>query len=132
MAPVRYYLACDWDGVINKYVSGFSADFDDPVPGAIDFLKTCLLAGKRLVIHSTRFTEPDGDTSWRMRQYLVKHGLPQELADQLDFWFAGGKPRALVYLDDRGYRFEGVFPSLEELDALDVWNRSERVRKRGQ
>jgi hypothetical protein len=35
----------------------------------------------------------------------------------------GGKPAAHVYLDDRGWCFEGVFPGLDALDHFEPWHR---------
>ena len=33
------------------------------------------------------------------------------------------KPPALIYLDDRGWRFDGRFPSKDEIHAARPWNK---------
>lgn len=38
-------------------------------------------------------------------------------------WFPKEKPPAHISIDDRGYRFEGVFPSPRELLEMVPWNR---------
>jgi hypothetical protein len=35
----------------------------------------------------------------------------------------GLKPRAIIYLDDRAIRFEGTYPTIEQIRDLEVpWN----------
>lgn len=135
---VRYDIALDWDGCIDSYVSGHKERpdiFNDPpVPGAIAWLTEVILAGKLIVINSTRLEHHDDvlahEIATAMKTYLIKNGCPPDVAHALHFWSEEGKPRARVYIDDRGYRFEGTFPSVAELDGLDVWNRNDRIRAR--
>ena len=48
------------------------------------------------------------------------------LVDQILFPFH--KPAAKVYLDDRGVRFEGKFPSVDEMiRSFRVWNETEKA-----
>ena len=137
---VRYDIACDWDGVIYSFVTGFPErpnEFaDDPVPGAINWLTECHMAGKTVVINSTRLEYNDEVTAKEivdaMVAWLVRNGCPSEVAHGLHFWTDEGKPRARVYIDDRGYRFEGTFPSVTEMGLMDVWNRNERTKARAE
>lgn len=135
----RYDIACDWDGVINSYTSGFEGPgiFNDPpVPGAIQWLTACHRAGRVIVINSTRLNEEtkDGAVQGAMKEYLLRHGCPQEVVDALHFWTGRGKPRARAYVDDRAVRFEGdfSFPGMlaPESRFKDVWNRHQRIRSK--
>ena len=111
-------IACDFDGVINSYVSEWSADElpDPPVPGAIEWLeeitKTC-----KVIIHSTRVG--DGHIPL-IRAWLLDHGLSMEAIGRL-YWI--DKPRATVYLDDRAIRFRGKnFPTEQQLREHRTWS----------
>ena len=133
----RYDVAIDWDGVIYQYLTPIgdgpaSAMPDAPVPGAIEWLEALHRAGLSMVIHSTRLSVSDFDGVFdAMRAYLAEHGCAAEVIDGLDLWIHYGKPRARVYVDDRGFRFDGRFPDPAELVALDVWNRVDRDAARG-
>ena len=37
--------------------------------------------------------------------------------------FPRDKPAATVYIDDRGLRFEGTFPNLDDLLEMKPWNK---------
>lgn len=134
----RYDIACDWDGVIDSYVTGHKGRpdifSDPPVPGAMAWLTELHMKGKSVVIHSTRLEHHDEvlavEIEVAMKRYLVSNGCPPDVVHGLAFWSGEGKPRARVYIDDRGYRFEGTFPSVDELDKLDVWNRNDRTKAR--
>jgi hypothetical protein len=135
MPAHRLTIAVDFDGVIHSYTSPWTTVVeinDPPVEGAFEwltemvehfdvFLFTCRLR--------TQDTEPHvdvDDIESAMRQWFYDHGLPAEVLKQIKFWRGEGKPHAYVYLDDRGMRFEGVFPSVEVLQSLKQWNRSVR------
>lgn len=52
-----------------------------------------------------------------IEQWLLKWGLDQDRLDKIQFAYA--KPHCNILIDDRGYRFEGSFPSMEELQRLN-------------
>jgi hypothetical protein len=53
--------------------------------------------------------------------WLLKYGLPA--ADLEQIAVVAEKPQAHVYIDDRAFRFEGTFPSFDEIDAFKPWNK---------
>lgn len=119
----KYIICVDVDGVIHSYVSGWhGADQlnDPPVPGAIAALHTYLETFE-VAIYSARSGHPGGIQA--IRAFIDKHDTaPPEkrLIDRL--LFPSSKPAAALYLDDRGYRFEGVFPETQTLmDAMVPW-----------
>lgn len=91
----------DFDGVIHSYKSGWNgADviLDPPVPGIGEEIDRIRAAGYRVVVVSTRCSEPAGMEA--VKKYLDKHGI--EVDD-----VAAEKPPAKVYIDDRAMLFDG-------------------------
>ncbi len=110
----RKTICIDFDGVIHSYTSKWTKaeDIPDPpVPGAFAFLRA---ATERfgVVIQSTRAATD---------RWMVEHNLDQATMHRLSIMCT--KPPASIYLDDRGWRFEGTFPDLDEIDAFQPWNR---------
>ena len=115
----RWSVAVDFDGVLHSYTSGWQgADVipDPPVPGAIEWLAG-LVEHFDVVILTTRVGYAGGRAA--MTAWLLGHGLPPEKHDRL-YWHA--KPKALVYVDDRAYRFTGNnWPTQHEIHKLRPW-----------
>jgi hypothetical protein len=108
-------IALDFDGVVNSYKSGYIENRlpDPPVEGALDFIRSVQDAGYRVAIHTTRATTPAAVDL--IRWYLKAHGLEESRADKV---LISLKPKAMVYIDDRAYRFTGSWPSLGEVKML--------------
>lgn len=115
----KYTVSVDFDGVIHSYKSKWiAADVipDGPVDGAIDWLNE-IRETFRVVIHTTRAKEQAGALA--VRKWLVEHGF-----DATDVEITAVKPAALVYIDDRGFRFDGKnWPTANQIAALVPWNR---------
>jgi len=116
-------LVVDFDGVLHSYRSGWrgpTAIPDAPVEGALDFL---VRAVERfdVAILSSRSREAGGIEA--MKRWLADHGLAEEVLARLRF--PRTKPPAHVYLDDRGWRFDGVFPPLDAIDDFEPWHKTE-------
>lgn len=135
MPPKKWTIAVDFDGVLHQYTSKFDINLlDPPMPGAFEWL-TALVKDFKVIIHSCRFSpkaSADGEISSRAWYFAEKaqdsaaawfkeHGLPKEVYDQLVFWQNTGKPTALIYVDDRAFRFEGHFPTKNEIHQLRPW-----------
>lgn len=146
-------IAVDFDGVIHAYTSKWTTPdeiSDAPVEGAFAWLRELLAAGHAVVIYSCRFTtrfnavaglfvlndedaSPNGmdstDEELAERVHAMNNWFAiydgEDICADLNFHiFTGqGKPHANVYVDDRGFRFEGTFPTLAQLAALNTtWN----------
>lgn len=125
---VRYTVAVDFDGVLHAYDSPWVNHHtipDGPVPGAIEWLSE-IARSFDVVIFTTR-----GKT-WRGRmavlKWLWKHGVSWPEAEtwsDLPFKVTDRKPAALVYVDDRAWRFNGPedFPTAEMVHAARPWNK---------
>lgn len=119
-------LVLDFDGVLHSYRSGWRGATsipDPPVPGAIEFLHAAV---KRfhVAILSSRARDPGGIDA--MRRWLVKHGVADEIVAKIRF--VKTKIPAHVYLDDRAWRFDGVFPSLDAIEAFEPWHRRDAAK----
>ena len=96
-------IALDFDGVLHSYTSGWTGwtPLDMPVPGAQDFVLDLLELGYSVVIYSARFSEGVGRSG--AARWMAEHGFPPGIH------LATLKPQASLYVDDRGFRFEGSF-----------------------
>jgi len=114
----RHILAVDFDGVLHSYRSGWMGPdviADDPVPGAIEFLREALQHFD-VCITSTRNNTAEGVAE--MRRWLISHG-GLDIVESIRFPLL--KVAALVYMDDRALQFKGEWPSMEELKGFKAW-----------
>lgn len=123
----RNKIAVDFDGVINSYVSGWTGktDLPDlPVPGAFQWLEE-ISKSYGIIIHTARF-EKLSDSNHKvilaLDAWFRKHGLSEDVLRDLQYWTDPGKPKAVMYVDDRAYRFVGDnFPSVDVIANLRPW-----------
>jgi hypothetical protein len=123
---MRQTLVVDFDGVIHAYTSGWKGQLeivDPPVPGAFAWL-TQVADQFEVIVFSSRLN-PRGRSREAVleafRTWFLRHGLPPETLSKLHFWTEPGKPMGILYIDDRGYRFEGRFPDAREILAMKPW-----------
>ncbi len=114
----RYTVAVDFDGVIHSYNSPWvNAETipDEPVEGAIEWLNK-IAADFDVVIFTTRGKTLEGRQAVAL--WLEAYGFE-------DFReVTAEKVAALIYLDDRAYRFTGHnFPAAQEVHAARPWNK---------
>jgi hypothetical protein len=102
----------DFDGVLHWYRKGYAGDantYDEPVPGAVQFVTDLIQNGFEVTVFTT------GAKSWEgelfIRKWLEKSGFPPKLA------ITDKKLAAVLYIDDRGWRFEGTFPDMATIAA---------------
>jgi hypothetical protein len=115
-------VALDFDGVIHEYVSPWTDTLeihDKPVAGAFEFIRTCFSEGLGIAIHTSRANDVRAAKS--IQSWLLMHGLESSYVERMTI--TASKPSALVYIDDRGYRFEGHWPTLEVIRSLKQWNK---------
>lgn len=120
--PPRKTLLVDFDGVIHAYRSGWTGITsipDPPVPGAIEWL-SAMTEIYSIAIFSARAKQTVGVQA--MKEWLLHFGLPEKVLKKIKF--PKQKIPAHLYIDDRAWRFEGIFPSPDKIDALVPWNRS--------
>jgi hypothetical protein len=129
----------DFDGVINSFQSGqfgwqgghgqFDGGLDPPVEGAGRFLIDLVDHGWEVYIFSVRLNDPEQIEV--VAQYLLRVLLDELGSRDLGMKYlrvlklTNIKLHAHVYLDDRGWRFNGTFPSLKELEEFRPWWKKE-------
>jgi hypothetical protein len=114
-------IVVDFDGVVHAYTSGWKGATvipDPPVAGAIAWL-TEAVGRFHVAILSARSREKGGVEA--MREWLAKAGLDAAVLDKIAWPRA--KIPAHIYIDDRGWRFEGTFPALDELEEFEPWHK---------
>lgn len=107
-------VAVDFDGVLHQYTHWTPVDRVEgpPVEGAVDWLNR---VGRRywVVVHTARAREPGAGEA--VGRWLAEQGVRR------DFAVTAEKPDALIYLDDRAWRFQGAFPTLNEIGRFTPW-----------
>lgn len=128
-------ISVDFDGVLHAYTSGWrgaSVIPDGPVPGAIAWLCDLVdpLRGDdavKVVVCSARASRPWGWLAirrWLRREIFEHMGCDMVRADDIcsTIGVTSRKPAAIVYVDDRAWRFDGkTFPTATELRAHRPW-----------
>jgi len=94
-------ICLDFDGVLHSYKSGWLGEdvLEEPMEGAQDFCRT-LKVFFEVVIFSSRSRNSLGYGA--MVDWLGKHNFPFMPISSV-------KPMAVLYVDDRGFRFTGSF-----------------------
>lgn len=126
----NYSIAVDFDGVLHSYLSPWvSAGVipDPPVPGAIEWL-TDIEKKFEVIVFTTRGKTREGRDA--VRRWLWENGysgknsrssIQPETWSDLTIVVTAEKPPALIYLDDRAVRFEGSFPTADEIHGARPW-----------
>lgn len=113
-------IAIDFDGVLHSYTSPFSLEtLDPPNPGAVEFLHWLISSGYTPILYTTRAESIQGFD--QVASWLEINNFPPVLE------ITSTKPKALLYIDDRGFRFEGDFEAIKQFiqDGLHfrTWNK---------
>jgi len=98
-------IGLDFDGVLHDYSNGWDGPMPkrQPIEGSLEFVKKLQSSGYEVFIMSSRAKTEDGKDG--IKKWLKKHDFPQlEITRE--------KKQAILYIDDRGYRFDGDFDSL--------------------
>lgn len=120
---MRKTISIDFDGVIHLASeaeiwvapSHFAGRAN---PEALRFIHAALETGWDVVVHSCRFYDLAAPTTTRL--WIGRHTadlLGTKAADLLDerLQYSLTKPRARIYIDDKGFKYEGRFPQLEDI-----------------
>lgn len=112
-------VAIDFDGVLHLDQGPWQGAEHIPgplVPGAREFVHQLWRTGHEVVVHTCRAREAAGADA-------VAVWLERELGQALPV--TAEKPLARIYIDDRGWRFEGTFPTVAEVELLAerTWTR---------
>ena len=112
-------LAIDFDGVIHNADKGWGDGtcYGEPLPGAIDAIKR-LSEDYNIIIFTAKAKSDrplvNGKTGAKLvYEWLQKHQIEQYVSS-----VTSDKPRAELYIDDNGYRFENWNDTLKFVKTL--------------
>lgn len=132
-------LCIDFDGVIHSYISGWKGPRnipDPPVTGAIKWLRSLLSDPESVSCTAPRFLDFNVQiyssrsryvgAKWAMKKWLRNEfknsGYSSDLVELIKF--PTEKPPASLLIDDHGYRFDGNFPTVNEMIVNSKpWNK---------
>jgi hypothetical protein len=123
----RPILCLDFDGVLHSYVQpwmGASSIPDDPVPGAMEFL-TEAVKHFEVAVFSSRSKERAGIVA--MQSWIAEHHPWGETMVRALTW-PTDKPAAKVTIDDRAITFQGEWPSMDDLQKFEPWNKKDQKK----
>lgn len=111
-------IAIDFDGVVHNFDKGFhdGTCYGEPLDGSLDALKT--LSNDYNIIIFTAKAKPNrplvnGKTGTELvKDWLKKHNVLQYVKE-----VTAEKPRAMIYIDDKGYYFTNWSDTLKDLKA---------------
>lgn len=122
--PKKYRIMVDFDGVLHQYVSPWTSlteIHDPPVAGAIEWLEE-MTKHFQVAVHSTRCESEEAIYS--MMLWFLQHGLSDRARHSLEYTYT--KLPALIYIDDRGLRFDGTnWPTKEFIHDSRPWNKTQ-------
>lgn len=114
-------IAIDFDGVIHKNSKGFydGTVYDTPVEGAIEAIREFNKQGYTIIIFTAK-AKPDrplvdGKTGAELVwKWLEKYKISSYIKE-----VTSEKPRALIYIDDKGLRFETWQQTLKQFNEIN-------------
>ena len=112
-------IAIDFDGVIHNSDKGFfdGTCYGDPIPGSLEAVAK--IAQSFEIVVFTAKAKPNrplvnGKTGTELVvEWLEKYGIMKYVKE-----VTSEKPRALLYVDDNGYRFENWQSTLEFMEKM--------------
>ena len=112
-------VAIDFDGVIHNFDKGWhdGTCYGEPLPGSINAIKS--LSKKYNIIIFTAKAKKNrplvnGKTGVELvKEWLEKYGLIDFVSE-----ITSEKPRAKIYIDDNGYRFESWEKTHNDIEEI--------------
>jgi ribonucleotide monophosphatase NagD (HAD superfamily) len=112
-------IAIDFDGVIHNSDKGFfdGTCYGDPIPGSLEAVAK-IAQSFEIVIFTAKAKQNrplvNGKTGTELVvEWLEKYGIMKYVKE-----VTSEKPRALLYIDDNGYRFENWQSTLEFMEKM--------------
>ena len=114
-------IAIDFDGVVHTFDKGFhdGTCYGKPIDGSLEAIRK-LSESYNIVIFTAKAkpSRPlvNGKTGTELvRDWLAKHDVLQYVQE-----ITAEKPRAFLYIDDKGYRFENWKDTMKFMEVFDV------------
>jgi len=116
-----YQIGIDFDGVIHKCSKGYydGTIYDEPVSGAKEALEA--LAEKyNIIMHTCKAKSDRGLVNGKTGIELVWEWLRKYDMDKYVAKVTAEKPRAVAYIDDKGFRFTSWNSCIEQLKVEEL------------
>jgi hypothetical protein len=112
-------IAIDFDGVIHKNSKGFfdGTVYDDPIEGSLDSIKK-ISQNFDIIIFTAKASKDrpliNGKTGKEhVVDWLKENGFYQYIKNVVI-----EKPRAILYIDDKGYKFNNWVETINFVDSI--------------
>jgi hypothetical protein len=101
-------IAIDFDGVIHKCSKGYhdGTVYDDPIEGSLESLKKIKAMGYNIIIFSCKSRSDRPFVNGKSGTEMIWDWLKKYDVNHLVSDIVSEKPRAAIFIDDKGYRFE--------------------------
>lgn len=107
-------VAIDFDGCLARYDGKFDKELlGEPNPGAIEALKNYLAADFHVIIFTTRAESPEAAAT--IMNWLLDNDLVREEGQPGRLTITAYKLPAVLYIDDRAFKFEGKWPTPKDI-----------------
>ena len=110
----RSNIAIDFDGVVHNWDKGWQDGtcYGKPIDGAIDAIRS-LSQEFNIIIFTAKARKDRPKVNGKngielVEEWCLKYGILENIKE-----ITAEKPRALIYIDDNGYRFESWAETLE-------------------
>ena len=110
-------IAIDFDGVIHNFDKGWhdGTCYGEPLPGSINAIKS-LSKKYNIIIFTAKAKKNRPLVNGKTGVELVKEWLEKYDVMQYINEITSEKPRAKIYIDDNGYRFENWKKTLNDIE----------------
>ena len=112
-------VAIDFDGVIHNFDKGWhdGTCYGEPLPGSINAIKS-LSKKYNIIIFTAKAKKNRPLVNGKTGVELVKEWLEQYGLIDFVSEITSEKPRAKIYIDDNGYRFESWEKTLNDIEEI--------------
>tara|TARA_Y100000389_G_C17449952_1_gene514088 strand:- start:474 stop:872 length:399 start_codon:yes stop_codon:yes gene_type:complete len=112
-------IAIDFDGVIHNFDKGWhnGTCYGDPLPGSLEAIRA-LSKKYNIIIFTAKAKSNRPLVNGKTGTELVKEWLEKYNVMQYVQEITSEKPRAKIYIDDNGYRFNSWDKTLKDLEEI--------------
>ncbi|MBT3520095.1 MAG: hypothetical protein HN480_02410 [Gammaproteobacteria bacterium] len=112
-------IAIDFDGVIHNFDKGWhnGTCYGDPLPGSLEAIRA-LSEKYNIIIFTAKAKSNRPLVNGKTGTELVKEWLEKYNVMQYVQEITSEKPRAKIYIDDNGYRFNSWDKTLKDLEEI--------------
>ena len=113
-------IAIDFDGVIHRCSKGYhdGTVYDEPIEGAFESLKKIKSMGFNIVIFSCKSRTDRPSVGGKNGTEMIWDWFKKYNVDHLISDVVSEKPRAICFVDDKGYRFENWCDTVDFVEKL--------------